>query len=81
MGHERLRLERVARLECLLGLPVYFEDKVALHDETTVDPWMGVTARATARREFHNRSHGGVARRKIDGAKDGTLDASLLCDG
>ena len=81
MRHQGLRLERIASLEHLFGLPVHLEDEVALHDETGVDPRMGVTARAAARRELHNRSHGGVARGIFDGANDGTLDASLLCDG
>src|SRR5215472_15340609 len=81
MGHERLRFEGVARLERLFGLPVHLEDEVALDDETAVDTWMSVTARASARREFHNRSHGRIARGEIDGTKDGTLNASLLCEG
>ena len=80
-GVKGLRLERVARLERLLGLGVHLEDEVALYNVTAVDPRMGVTARASARCDLYNRRHGGIARRKIDGAKDGALDTSLLCDG
>ena len=79
MGHQRLRFEGVARLEGLFGLPIHLKNEIALDDETAVDTWMSVTARASARCELHNRSHGRIARGKIDGMKDGTLDAGLLC--
>jgi hypothetical protein len=81
MGHQRLRFVGFTRLKRLFGLSIHLEDEVALYDETAVDTWMSVTTRASARREFHNRSHGRIALRKIEGTKDGTLNASLLCDG
>ena len=81
MGHQRLRFVGVARLKCLFGLPIHLEDEVSLDDEPAVDTGMSVTARASARRELHNRRHGGIALRKIDGTKDCALNSSLLCHG
>ena len=52
---------RVARLKGLFGLPIDLEHEVALYDVTAVDPRMGVTARTSARRNLHNRRHGGIA--------------------
>lgn len=70
MGHQRLRFVGVACLKRLFGLPVHLEDEIALDDKTAVDTWMSVTARASARRELHNRSHGPIPGWKIDGMKD-----------
>lgn len=74
MGRQRLRFERVARLERLFGLPVHLEDEVALDDITAVDPWMSMTARAGARRDLHERSHASDDSHFVSGQ-------NLNCDG